>query len=141
MFSSLQRYHTGTRTIFLSSLVAIICLLSPQGVQAQNSEIGLELAGHYYLGDVNRQFNLSTMKLGGQFFVRKHINDGVSIRMSAGGGQLEGLDNEAFDVFSANRSASFDGRFINADFLVEYNFLDYRNDKLQQYWTPYVFLD
>lgn len=139
MFSSLRAYHTGIRpTIFMILLIAGFAA-SVNDLKAQNSEIGIELAGHYYLGDVNRKFNLSTTKLGGQFFVRKHINDGVSIRMSAGGGQLQGADDEAFDVFSANRSASFDGRFINADFLIEYHFLDYRNERLQQFWTPYVF--
>jgi opacity protein-like surface antigen len=139
MFSSLHGYHKGIRIIVFFCITQFALALSPQHLLAQNSELGLELAGHYYLGDLNRKFTPSTVTLGGQFFVRKHINSGVSLRMSAGGGRLEGIDNEAFDVFSANRSASFDGRFINADFLVEYNFLDYRNDKLQQYWTPYVF--
>lgn len=139
MFSSLRAYHTGIKSLLSTLATIAIVWLTSANMQAQNSEIGLELAGHHYLGDVNRKFDLSSMKLGGQFFVRKHINDGVSIRMSVGGGRIEGADDEAFDVFSANRSASFDGRFINADFLVEYHFLDYRNEKLQQNWTPYVF--
>ena len=80
------------------------------------------------------------MNLGAQFFVRRHVNDAISWRMSFGTGNIEGVDNEAFDVFSANRTASFDGNFINGDFLIEYHFLNYRNDKLEQYRTPYVFI-
>mgnify|MGYP001025001918 CR=1 FL=1 len=140
MFSSLRAYQKGISfSTFWIFLLCFSCCLTFRSV-AQNSEIGLELGGHHYLGDVNRKYDISQVKLGGQFFVRQHLNDGVSIRMSAGGGRLQGLDDEAFDVFSANRAASFDGRFINADFLVEYHFLNYRNEKLQQNWTPYLFL-
>lgn len=137
MFSSLRAYHTGIRSSVLSWMLFLLSL--PTILSAQNSELGIELGGHHYLGDVNRKYDITQVKLGGQFFVRQHLNEGVSIRISAGGGQLQGIDDEAFDIFSANRRASFDGRFINADFLVEYNFLNYRNDKLQQYWSPYLF--
>lgn len=137
MFSSLRAYHTGIRSSILLWMLLLLC--HPNFMHAQNSELGIELGGHHYLGDVNRKYDISQVKLGGQFFVRQHLNEGISIRMSAGGGQLQGIDDEAFDIFSANRRASFEGRFINADFLVEYNFLNYRNDKLQQYWSPYLF--
>lgn len=139
MFSSLRTYRTGIRIVIFFAFNILAFVAVPSKGYAQNSEIGIELGGHHYLGDVNRKYDISQMRIGGQFFVRKHLNEGISLRMSAGGGQLQGADDEAFDVFSANRSASFNGRFINADFLVEYHFLDYRNDKLQQYWTPYVF--
>lgn len=140
MFSSLRTYHKDKPLV--GSIVLIFTLLLGSFNQsiAQNSEIGIEVAGHYYLGDVNREFNLSSTNIGGQFFVRRHVNDAISWRMSFGAGSIEGVDNEAFDVFSANRTASFDGNFINGDFLIEYHFLDYRNDKLEQYWTPYIFL-
>lgn len=140
MFSYLQTYHKD-KLSFVSFMVLTLTILltSQTNSYAQNSEIGFELGAQNYLGDVNRKFTPSTTKLGAQFFVRKHINDGVSFRMSLGGGGLEGTDNEAFDVFSAKRKASFKANFINADVLMEYHFLQYRNDKLQQFWTPYVF--
>lgn len=140
MFSFLQTYHKDKLKFIGSVLLSLTILLTfKNNALAQNSEIGFELGAHHYLGDVVRKFQPSSTNMGAQFFVRKHLNDGVSLRMSIGGGGIAGTDNEAFDVFSANRTASFDARFVNADFLVEYHFLDYRNDKLQQYWTPYVF--
>lgn len=103
------------------------------------SEIGLEVGANNYIGDVVRKYDFSNNALGGQFFIRKHINEGVSYRISAGIGKIKGADDEAFDVFSANRKASFDGSFLMTDLLLEYHFLNYRNEKLEQYWTPYVF--
>ena len=99
---------------------------------AQNSEIGIELGGYNYLGDVTRSYVPRNNRPGVQFFVRKHVDQALSLRWSLGVGQLKGADDEAFDVFSANRRASFEGNFVNADLLFEYHFLDYRDEKLQQ---------
>ncbi|WP_421987366.1 DUF6089 family protein [Roseivirga sp.] len=134
----MQSYHTDKldRLVFLISL---LFMGFSTGLKAQNTEIGVELGGYNYIGDVVRQYDFSNNTLGGQLFFRKHINDGVSLRFSVGRGTLKGADNEAFDVFSANRRASFSSRFVNTDMILEYNFLDYRNEKLDQHWTPYLF--
>jgi hypothetical protein len=141
MLSSLQAYHKDKTVVskILGWFVIVACLLIFQHkTKAQNKEIGIELGSYNYLGDVARSFELSNSTFGAQIFVRKHINEGLSTRISAGVGKLKGVDNEAFDVFSANRRASFEGDFINFDFQFEYHFLDYRNEILQQYWSPYL---
>jgi hypothetical protein len=135
----LRTYHKDKPIVGTIALILTLWVSSLSNVSAQNSEIGFELAGHNYLGDVNKKFAISTTNLGGQFFIRRHINDAVSWRLSFGVGSIEGTDDQAFDVFSANRIASFDANFVNSDFLFEYHFLDYRNDRLEQFWTPYVF--
>ncbi len=141
MLSSLQTYHKDKRVLtpkwICGALLAALMLLNVP-TQAQNSEIGGELGGYNYLGDVTRTFKLNNYSAGAQFFVRKHIDNALSTRWSLGVGSLKGADDEAFDVFSANRRASFEGNFFNADLLFEYHFLDYRDEKLQQYWTPYL---
>jgi len=138
LFSSLQSYRTD-KLDRLFFLVSLLFIGFSSNLKAQNTEIGIELGAYNYLGDVVRNYDLSNNTLGGQFFLRKHINDGVSLRFSVGRGRLTGADDEAFDVFSANRRASFNSRFVNTDMILEYNFLDYKNEKLDQHWTPYVF--
>lgn len=138
MLSRLRSYHTDTLIQPVFWLLAVCLALSPNLVKGQNTEIGMEMGGYSYLGDVARSYELSGNSLGGQFFIRKHVNDGLSVRFSIGAGQLEGADDDAFDVFSANRRASFQGDFFNTDMLFEYHFLDYRNPKLDQAWTPYL---
>ncbi|WP_286746562.1 DUF6089 family protein [Roseivirga sp. UBA1976] len=136
--SSLQPYRTDNLSIE-RYLFIIAFFIIPFAAKAQLSEIGLEVGTNNYLGDVVRKYDFSNGSLGGQFFIRKHLNEGVSYRISAGIGQLKGADDEAFDVFSANRRASFEGSFFLTDLLIEYHFLNYRNEKLQQFWTPYLF--
>lgn len=138
MFSSLHLYHTDKLTQPMFWLLVIALMLSSNSVKSQNTEIGMEAGSYSYLGDVRRTYRLSDNSPGTQFFIRKHLNDGLSVRFSVGAGQLKGADDEAFDVFSANRRASFQGSFFNTDMLFEYHFLDYRNPKLDQNWTPYL---
>lgn len=134
----MRPYRTDSLSFRKSFLIISFCFLSFEAV-AQMSEIGLEIGANNYIGDVVRKYDFSNNALGGQFFIRKHINEGVSYRISAGIGKIKGADDEAFDVFSANRRASFDGSFLMTDLLLEYHFLNYRNEKLEQFWTPYVF--
>ncbi len=140
MFYSLQSYHTDKLTKLYSLGIGLCLLLFSTSLKAQNSEIGLELGAYNYMGDVVRSYDFGNNSLGGQFFIRKHLNEGVSFRFSIGGGKVKGADDEAFDIFSANRRASFEGNFVNSDVQLEYHFLNYRNDRLEQYWTPYVLL-
>lgn len=142
MLSSLQSYRTDKRARIGAVgkwLIMVSLMVLTKTTEAQNSEIGFELGGYNYLGDVTRSYDPGNNKPGVQFFVRKHVDQALSLRWSLGVGQIKGSDDEAFDVFSANRRASFEGDFVNADLLFEYHFLDYRDEKLQQYWTPYVF--
>lgn len=112
--------------------------MSIQLAYSQDTEIGFELGSYNYLGDVVKEYDLSNQTLGAQFFIRKHINSGLSYRISVGAGSVRGEDNQAFDVFSANRRASFEGDVINSDFLFEYHFLDYRDPRSDLTWSPYV---
>ena len=121
-----------------SLCVCGLLLIGGYRVNAQESEIGLEIGGYNYAGDLVRSYDLENHTLGAQFFWRRHLNEAFSIRLSVGAGKLKGKDDQAFDVFSANRSASFEGNFQNMDFIFEYHFLDYRNEKLQQFWSPYL---
>ncbi len=141
MLASLHHYienkWLSMKTLFSGVVIGSLMLCSTQ-VLSQNSEIGMEVGVNNYMGDLVRGYDLGNHALGAQFFWRKHLNDAFSIRLSAGVGKLKGQDDQAFDVFSANRSASFESSFQNVDFHFEYHFLDYRNEKLQQYWTPYL---
>lgn len=141
MLSSLRSYHTDKPVlpkILRKTVLIALVLLFTWFAQAQDAEIGFELGAYNNLGDVTKKYDLGNSTLGMQAFYRKHLNNGFSTRISGGFGKLKGKDVEAFDVFSANRQASFSGNFFNVDLTWEYHFLDYRNEKLQQFWSPYI---
>ena len=141
MLSSLRAYHTD-KPVILKHLtkpaLIVVILLFSWAAQAQDAEIGFELGAYNSLGDVNKKYDFGNSALGMQAFYRKHLNNGFSTRLSGGYGKLKGKDVETFDVFSANRQAAFEGNFFNVDLIWEYHFLDYREEKLQQFWTPYI---
>jgi len=125
------------RTLIRGTVLVMIIFGSSNCI-AQDSEIGLEVGAYNYIGDLARKYDFNSHSFGTQFFYRKHLNDAFSTRLGVGFGSLKGEDDEAFDVFSANRLASFKSNFQNLDVLFEYHFLDFRNAKMQQRWTPYL---
>lgn len=130
-------YWLSIRTMVLSITLVLISFGS-SNCFAQNSEIGMELGAYNYMGDLARKYDFNSHTFGAQFFYRKHLNEAFSTRLGVGFGSLKGEDDQAFDVFSANRAASFKSNFQNFDVLFEYHFLDFRNIKMQQRWTPYL---
>ena len=139
MFFSLRQYKEGKWPSFSGYLkVCLLLFLLSFEAFGQKHEIGIEIGGYNYIGDLVRKYDMGNHTIGGQLFYRQHLNDAFSFRVGVGTGKLKGKDDEAFDVFAANRSASFSGNMIHADFLFEYHFLDYRNPKLQQRWSPYL---
>jgi hypothetical protein len=142
MLGSLHYYILNSwlsmRTLVKSTMLVLI-LLGSSNCFAQNSEIGMELGAYNYMGDLARKYDFNSHSFGAQFFYRKHLSEAFSTRLGVGFGGLKGEDDQAFDVFSAKRAASFKSNFQNADLLFEYHFLDFRNEKMQQRWTPYLF--
>ena len=139
LFSSLRSYHKDILTLW-KVCFSLSFLLSATAIKAQNTEIGFELGAYNYMGDVVRSYEVNNQSLGGQFFIRKHVDDGLSIRLSLGVGSVKGADDDNFDIFSANRRAAFEGDVINTDFLFEYHFLNYRDPRSDIKWTPYILL-
>ena len=141
MLGSLHRYILDkwlSLRVIVKGVCFFVVLVGSSESFAQNSEIGIELGAYNYMGDLARDYDFGNHSVGAQFFFRKHLNNAFSTRLSVGFGNLKGRDDQAFDVFSANRSASFKSNFRNLDFLLEYHFLDYRDEKLQQHWSPYL---
>lgn len=142
MLGSLHHYILNSwapsKTI-VRRIILVLAIIGSNNCVAQNTEIGMELGAHNYMGDLARKYDFGSHSFGAQFFYRKHLSEAFSTRLSVGFGSLKGEDDQAFDVFSANRAASFKSNFQNFDVLFEYHFLDFRNVKMQQRWTPYLF--
>lgn len=141
MLGSLH-YHifnswASIRTVIKNTAFVLTILMSSNCI-AQDSEIGMELGAYNYMGDLARKYDFGNHSFGAQFFYRWHLSEAFSTRLGVGFGSLKGKDDQAFDVFSANRAASFNSNFQNLDLLFEYHFLDFRNVKMQQRWTPYL---
>jgi len=141
MLGSLHPYILKQRFSFrtmIRGMIIFMTLFGSSDGMSQDTEMGIEIGAYNYMGDLVRDYDFNGHTIGAQFFLRKHMNEAFSVRLGVGLGKLKGEDDQAFDVFSANRMASFESSFQNLDLLLEYHFLDFRNEKLQQRWTPYL---
>ena len=77
LFFSLRSYQTDILTRSKIWLV-LLTLISFNFSYGQNSEIGLEFGSYNYLGDIVRKYDFGNQTFGAQFFLRKHVNEGLS---------------------------------------------------------------
>jgi hypothetical protein len=117
--------------------IMMICTLSGFG---QGYEVGIGLGGFNYSGDLERGLNINTTRPAGTGFVRYNFNNAVSFRGSLTFGQLIGWDEKTpIDAFATRRDASFDILLLEASGVVEYHFLNWREEGYPIRWTPYFF--
>ena len=77
------------------------------------------------------------MQPAGQVFHRTNLGKTISFKAGILAGKLEGRDNTSFDVFSANRGASFNIFIFEASGTFEFHFLEWRSEHSNLRWSPY----
>ena len=108
-------------------------------VQAQRSEVGFGLGTFTYTGDLSRTYNFANSKFAATAFYRANISKVVSFRTALTGGKLAASDNDPIDPFAAERGASFNIFLLEASSVVEYHFLNWRDERRMLRFTPYLF--
>jgi hypothetical protein len=106
---------------------------------AQRSEIGFGIGTFNYTGDLVRTYNFAYSKPALTAFYRSNISKIVSFRAGIVAGKIGASDKRPIDAFAANRNYSFDLTMIEASTVMEYHFLDWRDEKYFIRFTPYVF--
>ena len=127
------------KIFFLLSLMA--CLLcTAKTSYGQKSEIGFGLGAFNYTGDLTRNFQAGNFGPGATIFYRRNLNEAISIRAGITGGIIRGDDTPNFDILAQQRNASYSRGIIELSPVVEYHFLNYRENINILNWTPYFFL-
>jgi len=123
----------------------VLCLLSVSGLLAtdvfgQKHEVGFGLGVLNYSGDLVRSYQFGNVSPGATLFYRNNLNDAISLRAGMTGGIINGDDTPAFDILAAQRDASFSRGVFEVSSVVEYHFLNYRENIRILNWTPYFFV-
>jgi hypothetical protein len=92
-----------------------------------------------YNGDLNRGYQTENIGLGVTIFHRMNFSEIVSIKYAGTFGKISGTDQQAFDALGLARNRSFSRSLVEASLVFEYNFLDFKNEKSQVRWSPYLF--
>ncbi|MCA6074423.1 DUF6089 family protein [Fulvivirga sedimenti] len=133
-----MQYKAG-KTCCALAFTLIMTILGVS-VHAQGYEIGLGIGGFNYIGDLERGLHLKTTRPAATGFVRYNMNDALSFRAAITAGQMVGWDEYyPIDPFAERRDASFDIFVFEASGVLEYHFLEWRQENYPIRWTPYFF--
>lgn len=106
---------------------------------AQQSEVGFGIGTFNYTGDLARTYNVLNSKPAVTVFYRANLNQVVSMRAALTGGALGASDKRPIDAFAERRNASFSIFLMEASTVMEYHFMNWRDDKHIMRFTPYLF--
>ena len=85
-----------------------------------------------------RGYPINNVKPGIVGYYKLNLDNIFRVRASLTGGFISGIDDPPIDAFAVNRAASFQSTIIEAAGIVEYNFLNFKADKVHIRWTPYM---
>ena len=122
------------RIFWIASLTLIVV-----SVSAQKSEVGFGIGTLNYTGDLARTYNILNSKPAATLFYRSNLSQVVSLRAALTGGGLGASDARPIDAFAEERDASFGLFLMEASTVMEYHFMNWRDDKHIMRFTPYLF--
>ena len=125
--------------IRIKLLLLIPTFLFPTTIFAQRSEVGFGIGTFNYTGDLSKKYNFLNSKPAATVFYRSNLSKVVSFRTAFTGGKIGASDKRSADAFAEKRSASFNIFILEASGVMEYHFLNWRDDRRMLRFTPYLF--
>lgn len=122
------------RILWVVSFVFIVF-----STQAQKSEVGFGIGTFNYTGDLVRTYDILNSRPAATLFYRSNLSQVVSLRAALTGGAIGASDKRPIDAFAEVRDASFSLFLMEASTVMEYHFMNWRDDKHIMRFTPYLF--
>lgn len=107
--------------------------------QAQKSEVGFGLGTFNYTGDLARSYDILNSRPAATVFYRANMSKVVSLRAGLTAGNVAASDKRPIDAFAEKRDAGFSIFLMEASTVMEYHFMNWRDDKHIMRFTPYLF--
>jgi hypothetical protein len=118
----------------------LLPLLSTSISFAQKSEIGFGLGTFNYTGDLVRTYDFASSKPAGTVYYKSNLSRIISFRVGITAGKIGASDvRRPMDALAANRKLSFNLFLLEASTVMEYHFLNWRDDKTMVRYSPYLF--
>lgn len=119
-------------------LVFCITFLLSNKIVAQNNEIGGSIGVLNYKGEVASIMNPIFSRPGISLFYRRNFSPAVSLKISAMGGFIYANEKNANNPVPKVRNAEFSNFISELGGMLEYNFLNYRDNKVPVKLAPYL---
>jgi hypothetical protein len=117
----------------------LLFFLAAGTLVAQRSEVGFGLGTFNYTGDLARSYNFLNSKPAGTVFYRSNLSKVVSFRVAITAGKIGATDKRPVDAFAERRNASFNLFLMELSTVMEYHFLNWRDNKRMLRFSPYLF--
>jgi len=108
-------------------------------LSAQKSEVGFGIGTFNYTGDLARTYNVLNSRPAATVFYRSNLSKVVSLRAAITGGNIGASDSRPIDSFAEHRNAAFSLFLMEASTVMEYHFMNWRDDRHILRFTPYLF--
>lgn len=125
--------------LFFQVFGTAVFMMIAQTVIAQKSEVGFGIGTFNYTGDIARSYNVLNSRPAATVFYRSNLSKVVSLRAAVTGGNIGASDKRPIDAFAERRNASFSLFLLEASTVMEYHFMNWRDDKHIMRYTPYLF--
>lgn len=127
------------RDLLAKTFCVVGIMVIGQTLFAQKSEVGFGIGTLNYTGDLARTYNILNSKPAATLFYRANVSKVVSLRAAVTGGGIGASDKRPIDAFAERRDASFSLFLFEASTVMEYHFMNWRDDKHVMRYTPYLF--
>jgi hypothetical protein len=124
---------------YFGHVILLLSFFLPGTLTAQRSEVGFGLGTFNYTGDLARSYNFLNSKPAGTVFYRSNLSKVVSFRVSITAGKIGASDKRPVDAFAEQRNASFNLFLMELSTVMEYHFLNWRDNKHMIRFSPYLF--
>jgi hypothetical protein len=129
--------------IFHKSYLLLICLQvgSIFFARAQStSELGFGIGATNYKGEISPQYRLENNRPALTVFYKKDISKPIAVRAALLAGMLRASDEDINLPLHQQRRADMKTNLIEFSAGIDYNFLDYYDQRQRIRWTPYFFI-
>lgn len=129
------------RLALLIGLWPVRSIFFTEAVQAQNtSEIGGGIGGLVYKGEVAPNYRFQNNRPGATIFYKKDISEPVTLKANLMAGWIRADDENVDLPINGFRRAAIKTNLIELSAGLEYNFLNYYDQRRRTRWTPYYFI-
>ncbi len=134
-------YQQHVRVTFFIGFWLVKSIFFADETKAQNtSEIGGGLGGLVYKGEVAPNYRFQNNRPGLNIFYKKDLSVPVTLKANLMAGWMRAHDENVDLPINTFRQADVKTNLIELSAGLEYNFLDYYNQRRRTRWTPYYFI-
>ncbi len=128
--------------MFKKALFLLFFAVNILNISAQQYEIGIQVGGTKYIGDIGKEDYFYPSDIGGSLIFKNTINPWMLMRLSFSYFPTSAYDNESYNLGRQTRNWSFTNNIMEVSMGIEYNFIP-RNPFLRgrkhNRFTPYMF--